>query len=97
MKKPLAQDDATSSPVPVRHTPSEVQPPRLSRRERRKSATREALIQAAQDVIATKGVYFAVIEEITERADVAKGSFYQRLSGNKALIREGLRSYVWQG
>src|SRR5215831_14727131 len=86
MKKPLAQDDDTRSPVPVRHAPSEVQPPRLSRRERRKSATREALIKAAQDVIATKGVYFAVIEEITERADVAKGSFYQYFRNRDELL-----------
>src|SRR6266705_2088027 len=86
MKKPLAQDDSTPSPVPVRHTPLEVQPPRLSRRERRKSATREALIKAAQEVIAAKGVYLAVIEEITERADVAKGSFYQYFRNRDDLL-----------
>ena len=86
MKKPLAQADSTPSPMPVQHAPSEVQPPRLSRRERRKSATREALIKAAQDVIATKGVYFAVIEEITERADVAKGSFYQYFRNRDDLL-----------
>lgn len=85
MKKPLAQDDTRSS-VPGRHIASEVQPPRLSRRERRKSATREALIKAAQDVIATKGVYLAVIEEITERADVAKGSFYQYFRNRDELL-----------
>src|SRR5919199_3648147 len=86
MKKPLAQGDSPPRPVPVRHAPSEDQPPRLSRRERRKSATREALIKAAQDVIATKGVYLAVIEEITERADVAKGSFYQYFRNRDELL-----------
>src|SRR4029450_5447000 len=86
MKKPLAQADSTPSPMPVQHAPSEVQPPRLSRRERRKSATREALITAAQDVIATKGWSFAVIEEITERADVAKGSFYQYFRNRDELL-----------
>jgi len=86
MKKPLAPDDYTSSPLPVRHAPSETQPPRLSRRERRKNATREALIKAAQDVIAAKGVYLAVIEEITERADVAKGSFYQYFRNRDELL-----------
>jgi AcrR family transcriptional regulator len=85
MKQPLAQED-TRSPVLGRHAASEVQPPRLSRRERRKSATREALIKAAQDVIATKGVYLAVIEEITERADVAKGSFYQYFRNRDELL-----------
>src|SRR5262245_1632985 len=99
MKKPLAQDDRTSSPEPLRHAPPDVQPirqsprcippaepQRLSRRERRKSATREALINAAQDVIAAKGVYLAVIEEITERADVAKGSFYQYFRNRDELL-----------
>src|SRR5215475_14082683 len=86
MKKPLAQDDDTRSPVPVRHVPSDLQLSRLSRRERRKSATREALIKGAQDVIAIKGVYLAVIEEITERADVAKGSFYQYFRNRDELL-----------
>jgi AcrR family transcriptional regulator len=62
------------------------EPPRLSRRERRKIATREALIKAAQEVIAAKGVYLAVIEEITERADVAKGSFYQYFRDRDDLL-----------
>lgn len=52
-------------------------PLRLSRQERRKIATREALIKAVQEVVAMKGVYVAVIEEITERAYVAKESSYQ--------------------
>ena len=86
MKKPLAQAGSTSRPMPVQPAPSGVQPTRLSRRERRKSATREALIKAAHDVIATKGVYFAVIEEITERADVAKGSFYQYFRNRDELL-----------
>ena len=72
--------------MPVQPAPSEVQPPRLSRRERRKSATREALIKGAQDVIASKGIYLAVIEEITERADVAKGSFYQYFRNRDELL-----------
>jgi AcrR family transcriptional regulator len=61
-------------------------PPKLSRRERRKIATRDALLTAAQEVIAVKGVYLAVIEEITERADVAKGSFYQYFEDRDDLL-----------
>ena len=61
-------------------------PPKLSRRERRKIATRDALLTAAQEVIAIKGVYLAVIEEITERADVAKGSFYQYFQDRDDLL-----------
>lgn len=69
----------------MRRAPA-AEPPRLSRRERRKIATREALIKAAQEIIAAKGVYWAVIEEITERADVAKGSFYQYFRDRDDLL-----------
>jgi AcrR family transcriptional regulator len=100
MKKPLTHEDQVASPEPVQQVSQENQPiiqrpvrrsptagpPRLSRRERRKIATREALIKAAQEVIAVKGVYLAVIEEITERADVAKGSFYQYFSNRDELL-----------
>jgi AcrR family transcriptional regulator len=49
-------------------------------------AMREALLTAAQDVIAVKGVYLTFIEEITERADVAKGSFYQYFRNRDDLL-----------
>jgi AcrR family transcriptional regulator len=44
------------------------------------------LLTAAQEVIAVKGVYLAVIEEITERADVAKGLFYQYFQDRDDLL-----------
>jgi AcrR family transcriptional regulator len=49
-------------------------------------AMREALLTAAQEVIALKGVYLTVIEDITERADVAKGSFYQYFRNRDELL-----------
>jgi len=82
--KGLEDHPETQRPAPV--TVAE-HPARLSRRERRKIATREALIRAAQEVIAVKGVYLAVIEEITERADVAKGSFYQYFRDRDDLLQ----------
>lgn len=84
MKSAMPEDQGEDqSTVPVLVTPHV---PRLSRRERRKQATREALLKAAQEVIAIKGVYLAVIEEITERADVAKGSFYQYFQDRDDLL-----------
>src|SRR5215831_17785425 len=85
MKKPLAHENQPVSQHPI-HCSSMAEPQRLSRRERRKIATREALITAAQEVIAVKGVYLTVIEEITERADVAKGSFYQYFRNRDELL-----------
>jgi len=75
-----------SAEQPTAAVPVTQQAPRISRRERRKQATREALLTAAQEVIAVKGVYLAVIEEITERADVAKGSFYQYFRDRDDLL-----------
>lgn len=84
MKKPLTQEEHTASRWPVQPARQANQP--ASRRERRKLATREALIKAAQEVIAVQGVYLAVIEEITERADVAKWSFYQYFRNRDELL-----------
>lgn len=83
--KQAARNDQSAGQPSTAVPPAE-QTPRLSRRERRKQATREALLIAAQEVIAVRGVYLAVIEEITERADVAKGSFYQYFRDRDDLL-----------
>ena len=83
--KQVAQENADESQQST-SLPLVERPPRLTRRERRKIATREALVTAAHEVIAVKGVYLAVIEEITERADVAKGSFYQYFRDRDDLL-----------
>lgn len=85
--------EETASEIQTGKPPStrrmrKLEPPQLSRRERRKIATREALLNAAQEVIALKGIYLAVIEDITERADVAKGSFYQYFRDREDLLQE---------
>ena len=83
IKKAIQEEPGESRPAnPVALAE---RPAKLSRRERRKIATREALLTAAQEVIAVKGVYLAVIEEITER-DVAKGSFYQYFQDRDDLL-----------
>jgi AcrR family transcriptional regulator len=72
---------------PTTRSPVAEEPRRLSRRERRKIATREALLKAAEEVIAVKGVYLASNEDITERADVAKGLFYQYFRDRDDLLQ----------
>jgi AcrR family transcriptional regulator len=47
-----------------------------TRRERRASATRQRLLDAARAVFAEKGLDLTSIGDITERADVGKGTFY---------------------
>jgi AcrR family transcriptional regulator len=47
-----------------------------SRRQRRSSEIRERLFRAALDLFANKGFLEATVEDITEAADVGKGTFF---------------------
>src|SRR5277367_95418 len=46
------------------------------RRERRSTETRESLFRAALDLFARKGFTETTVEDITEAADVGKGTFF---------------------
>src|ERR1700758_881464 len=46
------------------------------RRERRTAETRERLFRAALDLFAKKGFVETTVEDITEAADVGKGTFF---------------------
>jgi AcrR family transcriptional regulator len=59
--------------------------PRLERRKRR---TREAIIKAAVALFTQKGVYATRVEDITERADLGKGAFYNYFESKDALVAE---------
>jgi AcrR family transcriptional regulator len=55
--------------------------------ERRRAATRERLVSTALALFATHGIYDATVEDITEAADVGKGTFYQHFPSKTAIIR----------
>jgi AcrR family transcriptional regulator len=59
-----------------------------SRQKRKAEATRQLLIEAARAVFAEKGLDLARIDEITDRADVGKGTFYYHFKNKEGLIRE---------
>ena len=50
--------------------------PRANRRERRRAETRERLYRAALDLFAKRGFLETTVEDITEAADVGKGTFF---------------------
>ncbi len=56
------------------------------RRARRQRETRAALIAAAMDLMRKRGIYGTRIEDITERADVGKGVFYNYFPSKEALV-----------
>ncbi len=60
----------------------------LSRRERKKLETRQSLLAAAMALFHEKGYDATPIEEITERADVAKGTFFNYFPSKEALLAE---------
>jgi AcrR family transcriptional regulator len=67
-----------------------------NRRERRRERTRDAMTDAARELITEKGVAGLRISEITERADVALGSFYNHFESKEdlveAVVAESLQS-----
>lgn len=62
--------------------------PKLSRRERKKLETRQALLEAAWVLFRDKGFHDTTIEEITDRADVAKGTFFNYFPSKDGLLGE---------
>jgi AcrR family transcriptional regulator len=58
----------------------------LSRRERKKKETRQSLLEAALALFRDQGYEATTIEQITERADVAKGTFFNYFPSKQALL-----------
>jgi len=58
----------------------------LSRRERKKLETRQALLEASLALFREKGYRATTVEEITDRADVAKGTFFNYFASKEALL-----------
>ena len=59
---------------------------RRSRQTRRAEATRSRILTAARTVFSEKGLDLTGIEDITERADVGKGTFYYHFESKEAVI-----------
>jgi AcrR family transcriptional regulator len=68
--------------------------PKVTRQQRRLSATRKKLLEAARSVFAEKGLDNATIADITERADVGKGTFYYHFNDKNGLIAELIKSVL---
>ena len=49
---------------------------RSDRRERRKEETRRLILETAMKLFEKKGVFATTVEEITETADIGKGTFF---------------------
>ena len=58
----------------------------LSRRERKKDETRHRIFHAAIDLFREKGFEQTTVDEITEKADVAKGTFFNYFRRKEAVL-----------
>ena len=62
-----------------------------NRVERRKEKTRRLLIEGARGLFYEKGLHLTKVEDITERADVGKGTFYRYFETKEVLVQEILQ------
>jgi AcrR family transcriptional regulator len=60
--------------------------PRIDRRTRRRAETRAKLMEAARATFARQGVDATRINEITDKADVGFGSFYNYFDSKDAIV-----------
>jgi AcrR family transcriptional regulator len=58
----------------------------LSRRERKKEETKERIFRAAVKLFRDKGFEATTIDDITDRADVAKGTFFNYFHKKEAVL-----------
>src|SRR5215467_2176472 len=73
------------------HAAGKAKPARLdlskpSRRERRSAELRERLFRAALQLFASKGYAETTVEDITEAADVGKGTFFNYFPSKERLL-----------
>jgi AcrR family transcriptional regulator len=66
----------------------ENQPATMTRGERRRELTRRRLLDAGKLLIAQRGVSGLRIQDITEHADVALGSFYNHFATKEDLVAQ---------
>ena len=65
----------------------------LSRRERKKEETKERIYKAAFELFKERGFEATTIDDISEAADVAKGTFFNYFPRKEALL--AYRSAIW--
>jgi len=66
----------------------------LNRRDRKREETRSKLLAAAMTEFAKHGLYATRIEDITESADIAKGTFYNYFNSRQDLVAQLLTKGV---
>ncbi len=58
----------------------------LTRRERKKGETRRRIFEAAVDLFRTRGFEATTVDDITEKADVGRGTFFNYFPRKEAVL-----------
>jgi AcrR family transcriptional regulator len=72
---------------------SKTSPPVKPRREEKKAATREALLEAATTVFARQGYVAASVDEVAWEAGLTKGAVYSNFASKDALFAAVIERY----
>ena len=67
---------------------------RQSRQRRSANITRLKILKAAKIVFAEKGMDLTRIDEISERADIGKGTFYYHFKGKAQIVKELIKGIL---
>lgn len=67
---------------------------RKSRAEQRSEITRRALLDAAREMFAEKGMDLATVDDITDRANLGKGTFYYHFNNKEEVVSELIRDIM---
>lgn len=78
--------EAVTTDFSVTNMPDSDQPPERGRAVRRALKTRQRLLESALSVFTQQGVDACSIEDITELADVGKGTFYRHFHDKPAIL-----------
>src|SRR2546421_2504584 len=65
-----------------------------SRRDRKRAETRDRIHDAAMALIGEHGFDHVTVEMITERADVAKGTFFNYFTSKEAVVEDFFQSQM---
>lgn len=66
----------------------------ITRQNRKLRATRRRLLKAARELFAEKGMDLTTIDDITQRADVGKGTFYYHFADKNEIVAEQIRQVL---
>ncbi len=68
--------------------------PTLTRHARRRQQTRQRLIQAALELVLEKGYEAVNIQDITDKADLGRGTFYIHFKDKEDIIWSGVKDLI---